>query len=218
VALVTVTAPGAAELPDRSTIADWNRTASRRWRLFRQRLGVEMWRRHGSPGPRVVARVAQRQRRGADHLHLVMLARSPDERRRIAQWVELYREHNAAYGFGFVDDPFHLAKGRTRLFEDPGGAGAYVAGNYLRSEQLTRTIEGADRSWAVLWVSPVLMARTGWSLARCRLIRRAWRWEHGRWSQRTWYGRPALPGFFFEPDTLEWLRVVTGWRLQRAGP
>ena len=73
VALVTVTQPGAFD----------NRTAGRRWRSLNGRLRVVMRRDYELTPPRMIARVGQRQRRGADHLHAVYLCRTRDERERM---------------------------------------------------------------------------------------------------------------------------------------
>ena len=81
VVLVTVTQPGQFE----------NRTAAVRWRALNGRLRVHMDREYGLRPPWIITRVAQRQRRGADHLHCVYLARTRDERERMRAWVMVYR-------------------------------------------------------------------------------------------------------------------------------
>lgn len=103
VALVTVTQPDTFD----------NRTAAKRWRALNSRLRVVMSRDHGLQPPRIIARVGQRQQRGADHLHAVYLCRTPDERERLRVWVDAYRRHAEDYGFGFVDDPFKLRRVAT---------------------------------------------------------------------------------------------------------
>lgn len=226
VALVTVTAPGAIEtcpccservssrLVSRSEVGEWNRGASRSWRRLNAYLRRRMWVEHGQPPPRVVAWVAQRQERGADHLHLVMLARTPHERERVARWVALYRRVHARYGFGFVDDPFRVrANGRDMVFDRAEVAGAYV-GRYLSGGQLERFIQADDRSWRPFWVSPVLMARSGWSLARCRWVRQGYHVSRGTWGQgRGVMGKliSRLPSWWFDPSHRAWVMAVHGW-------
>jgi hypothetical protein len=61
------------------------------------RLHVVMSREHGLQPPRIIARVGQRQRRGAGHLHAIYLCRTPDERERMRAWVEAYRRHAETY-------------------------------------------------------------------------------------------------------------------------
>lgn len=139
VVLVTVTQPGEFD----------NATTATRWRKLNGRLRVVMDREHGLHPPRIVARVAQRQCRGADHLHCVYLARTQDERERMEVWVEAYREHAEDYRFGFVDDPFRLRRRRDgqmrdMLFEraDAGGyLGQYMTGSQL--ERFSRPMTGA---------------------------------------------------------------------------
>ena len=222
VALVTVTAPGSIEtcpccsqivsnrLSTRGEVGAWNRASSRSWRRLNAYLRRRMWVIHGSPPPRAVAWVAQRQERGADHLHLVFLSRTPDERLRIAQWVALYRSVHARYGFGFVDDPFRVRKnGRDMVFGKAEVAGSYV-GRYLSGGQLERFLLADDRSWRPYWISPVLMARSGWSLTRCRWVRQGWRIANGTWERRSWYGGIWLPSWWHHPDHRSWVAAVLG--------
>jgi hypothetical protein len=171
VVLVTVTQPGLFD----------NRTAAKRWRALNGRLRVVMKRDHDLQPPRMVARVGQRQRRGADHLHAVYLARTTDERERMRVWVDAYRKHSGQYGFGFVDDPFKLRRGRDgqmrdMVFERAAVAGAYL-GRYLTDGQLERFLEAGDRSWKALWVSPTLLRASGWTLEQCGWVRQEW---HGK--------------------------------------
>src|SRR5689334_17624194 len=138
VALVTVTQPGTFE----------NRTAAARWRAFNGRVRVVMRRDHGLQPPRMVARVGQRQGRGSDHLHVVYLTRTPDERERMRVWIDAYRVHAPQYDFGFVDDPFKLRRGRhgelrDMVFENAEVAGAYL-GRYLSGGQLERFLQADD--------------------------------------------------------------------------
>jgi hypothetical protein len=115
-----------------------------------------MLRRHGLRPPVVLVRVAQRQPRGLDHLHLVWWLLTPEHERRIRLWVEIYREYHEAYGFGYVDDPFHVRRStRTgklhdMVFSRPHVAGIYL-GNYLAGGQLERLIAAEDRSWSPVW-------------------------------------------------------------------
>ncbi len=223
VALVTVTGPGevgvcpcCGGVPVLRLVADadreaWNLGESRAWRRFSDRLKREMWRRYGLRPPRVVVRVAQRQSRGVDHLHLVMLAGTPDQLERVRLWVGLYRELHCRYGFGFVDDPEHPDRaGRNRLFEVPAVCGLYL-GKYLGGGQLEAFLGAVDRSWRPVWVSPVLLSRTGWTLARCRWVRQGWAIREGRWSRRSWYGHVWLPSWWYDEGHRSWVLAVLGW-------
>lgn len=216
VALVTVTPPGgkwsAAER------AEWNRGESLRWRRLSGRIRREMWRRHGHPGPRVLAWVAQRQGRGLDHLHLVMWCLNEEHELRIRQWVAIYRELHREYGFGFVDDPFFVRKSRRTgrmqdmVFSRGEVAGIYL-GNYLAGGQLERFVAASDRSWRPYWISPVLMSRAGWSLERCRWIRQAYWVRRGEWGQGRTFGglSTRLPSWWHHADQRAWVCAVLGW-------
>ncbi len=207
VALVTVTQPGKFD----------NRTAARRWRALNSRLRVVMSREHGLQPPRIVARVGQRQRRGADHLHGIYLCRTPDEHERMRVWVDEYRGHAESYGFGFVDDPFKLRRGRDgemrdMVFERPEIAGAYV-GRYLASGQLAEFLKASDRSWKPLWVSPTLLKQSGWSLERCQWVRQGWHVQRGTWrgSSGPFGGLTTRrPSWWFRPEDREWVLGIVG--------
>jgi len=214
VVLVTVTQPGEFD----------NLTAAKRWRALNGRLRVELDRRYGLHPPRIVARVAQRQRRGADHLHCVYLARTPDQRERVRAWVEAYREFASVYGLGFVDDPFRLRRGRDgqmrdMVFEQPEIAGAYL-GRYLAGGQLERFLSASDTSWRVFWVSPELLKASGWSLERCRWVRQGWHVAAGTWrgSAGPFGGLVTrLPSWWFRPDDRDWVMSVIGSSASSVG-
>jgi hypothetical protein len=201
VALVTVTQPG--------TFNNW--TAAKRWRALNSRLRVIMSREHGLQPPRILARVGQRQRRGADHLHAIYLSRTLDERERLRVWVDAYRHYSENYGFGFVDDPFKLRRGRDgemrdMVFEHPEIAGAYV-GRYLAGGQLEQFLKAPDRSWKPLWVSPSLLKQSGWSLERCQWVRQGWHVQRGTWrgSSGPFGGLTTRrPSWWFRPEDKEW--------------
>jgi hypothetical protein len=122
-------------------------------------------------------------------------------------WVEAYRAHAELYGFGFVDDPFKLRRGRDSqmrdmVFERPEIAGAYV-GRYLAGGQLAEFLASEDRSWKPLWVSPALLHASGWSLERCQWIRQGWHVQRGTWrgSGGPFGGLTSrLPSWWFRPD------------------
>jgi hypothetical protein len=214
VALVTVTQPGEFD----------NRTAAKRWRALNGRLRVVMSRDHGLQPPRIIARVGQRQRRGADHLHAMYLCRTLDERERLRVWVDEYRRHAESYRFGFVDDPFKLRRGRNgemrdMVFENPEIAGAYV-GRYLAGGQLEQFLKAADRSWQPLWVSPTLLKQSGWSLQRCQWVRQGWHVHHGSWqgSKGPFGGLTTRrPSWWFRSEDRAWvLSVVAQSEEKRA--
>lgn len=217
VALVTITAPGGEF--SRVQAAEWNLGESVSWRRFDGRIRREMWLRHGVPPPRRLAWVAQRQGRGLDHLHLVFWCLNSDHEERIRWWIEIYRQLHLDYGFGFVDDPFHVRRNRrtgklqNMIFSHGDVAGVYL-GAYLAGGQLERFVAASDRSWRPYWISPVLMARSGWSLERCRWIRQAWLISRGEWvADMTPLARlvTRLPTWWHDRDHRAWAMAVLGW-------
>lgn len=215
--MATVTAPGGEW--SRAEIAEWNRGESAAWRRFGGRIRTEMWKRHGEPPPRLLAWVAQRQGRGLDHLHLVFWLANEDHERRIREWVAIYRELKDDYGFGNVDDPFHVRRSRKTgkltdmVFERAHVAGIYL-GNYLAGGQLERFMAAEDRSWRPYWVSPVLMARSGWSLKRCHWIRQGHVVSMGAWeADGTAMARltSRLPSWWHDGEHRAWVCSVMGW-------
>jgi hypothetical protein len=213
VALGTVTAPGGTF--DTSEGSAWNRSAGRRWRLLRDRIKRDMAR-EGLRPPVVLVRVAQRQGRGLDHLHIAWWLPNSEHEARIRAWVRLYRVHAERYGFGYVDDPFHVRRSRKSgkrhdmVFARAEVAGIYL-GNYLAGGQLERLVTAEDKSWRPVWISPTLQHRSGWSLGRCRWIRQAWHISRGTWASRTWYGAVWLPSWWHDGEQRAWVCAVTGW-------
>lgn len=233
-ALVTVTAPGLDFRPcsccgrvnthacgTDDEISAWNLSASRRWELLRKRIAIELHR-EGVSGPIVLARVAQRQARGADHLHLVMVCAQPRHESSIRAWLRVYRSVHTDYGFGYVDDPFRrraspgAPEGRTMVFESPGVIGRYL-GPYLTSEQFERYLAAPDKSFRPVWIAPGLLRRTGWYVGRCKWIRQAWLLSQGIYQSGS-VQTPALsrlesrwPSWWFVPAEREWVLRHSGW-------
>jgi len=171
-----------------------------------------MWRRHGVPPPRVVLAVAQRQKRGADHRHNIALARTADQLQRVRLYVALWRELHCEYGLGFIDDPEKVGKnGLTRVFEDGRRAGGYLS-SYLGGGQLERLLAASDRGWRALWVSPVLLQRTGFTMGRRKWLRQAWHIARGTWGVGP-YGAliSRLPSWWHDDSHRSWVCSTSGW-------
>jgi hypothetical protein len=173
VALVTIT-----QLPEYD-----NRTAAVRWSKLDRRVKSKM-RREGLR-VRPLARIAQRQRRGADHLHIPCEA-APGDRRAIERYVELLRESGADFGFGLVDNPYFkrhpklngrpnraLPK-RDLIFRDPVIAARYLCGYLVESDQLAAMVSSRDYSFRALWVAPQLTQASGVTCRRLRRVRHAY--------------------------------------------
>lgn len=230
VALTAVTAPSGRGMSS-AEVEAWNASASRRWRALNARLRVEMWRRWQLRPPQALVRVAQRQARGMDHLHVLWGMASVDSRERIRRYVELYREHCEEYGFGYIDDPLmerhpKLPNGRpdvrrpkrNMVFSSAPRAGSYV-GRYVSGGQLERYLDASDRSWRPMWVHPALTEMSGWTLERCHWVRQAWHVRNGTWGVQL-LSRQArlmahlptrLPSWWHRAGQRAWVCSVTGW-------
>lgn len=179
VALLTITAPGSALLDSPDAIAEWNRSAAKRFGKL-DRAAKSRLRRDGLR-VRPIVRIAQRQRRGADHLHLVLLLEHEHDRRSVVAYVEGLREHGAGHGFGFVDDPFFArrnpttGKRRDMVFESAAIAGRYLV-RYLTAKagQLEALVSQGGHSFRPMWVAPELTQASGVNMRRLRRVRHGW--------------------------------------------
>jgi hypothetical protein len=194
VALVTITPPGDADLPpDVDGYRDWNRRAAWLWARMDRRAKGRL--RRDGLRVRPIARVAQRQARGLDHLHLVVLLEHERDRAALAAYVGHLKELAPLYRFGFVDDPFHRRRNRrTGEVHDMVYRSASVAGRYLcryltESNQLASMIEAGDHSFRALWVAPSLTQASGVNVRRLRRVRHAY-WVVKALDQGS---RPTLP-------------------------
>lgn len=186
VALITITPPGHEALPpSEDGFRLWNRRAAWNWAKLDRRAKGRL-RRHGLR-LRPLARVAQRQRRGLDHLHLVVALEHAGDRMALAAYVAHLKELGPERGFGWVDDPLiaRHPKGRdgrpnralpkrTRVFESASIAGRYLCRYLTESDQLASMIAAGDHSFRPLWVSPVLTQRSGVTVRRLRRVRHAY--------------------------------------------
>lgn len=178
VALATITGPGWDALDnDPASIRRWNATAARRWAKLDRRAKSRL--RRDGLRVRPLARVAQRQLRGVDHLHLVLAIETPEERHALRVYIGYLKELAPEHGFGFVDDPTRrrrTPKGEHRdmVFESPGIAGRYLCRYLSESSQLEAMVRAGDHSFRALWVSPELTQASGVNCRRLRRVRHAW--------------------------------------------
>ena len=178
VALITVTHPGDARLPPNEiAYRFWNRGAARGWASLDRRVKGRLRRKGLRVRP--LARVAQRQRRGVDHLHLVVACETVEDRAAIAAYVGHLKELAPEHGFGFVDDPMKRRRGRDGKARDMVFESAAIAGRYLcryltESDQLAAMVEARDHSFRPLWVSPLLTQASGVTVRRLRRVRHAY--------------------------------------------
>ncbi len=191
VALVSVTAPGRDVLPwdssgDRVQAAaarEWNRAAPANWsrlhacaarqaRLVAADQGAD-W--------RLLFKAWEYQRRGVLHLHLVVPAGTPGERRASEAYVSALVARASRYGFGFVDRgklPERGARRSTRSLSPvlPGRAAAYVT-SYVASSGAGKGGVGEVAAaqgvpGAVLYVANVLTRASGVTMRSLRERRR----------------------------------------------
>jgi hypothetical protein len=185
VALVTLTAPGSSVVHSADEARRWNRSLGRRARALHDAASRRALRETGCR-PMLLWRIAQRQRRGLDHLH-VGLAAWPWCRRANEAYVRALRELGPRHGFGWVDDPYRLrhprgrdgrpnrSLPRRRMVLESAVAGRYLVRYLTESSQFTRLVTGADRSVRPLWVSAALMRASGVTMRRLRRVRHAFR-------------------------------------------
>lgn len=182
VALVTVTGPGWDELensPD--AIREWNRTAAARWARL-DRAAKSRLRKHGV---RVTPlfRIAQRQTRGVDHVHLGL----DDDQAAVERYVSVLSELAPRYGFGFIDNPYRerhprgpdgrpnrSKPKRDMVFREPAIVGRYLVRYLSESNQLQAMLDAGDYSFRPMWISPTLTDRSKVTCRRLRRLRHAW--------------------------------------------
>lgn len=186
VALVTITGPGydAIARDDQSAARRWNLSAAWRWRRLDRRCKARL--RASGLKLRPMARIAQRQARGVDHLHLVLACEDPFDKLSIQHYVSHLKELAPGYNFGLVDDPFHmrhpkLPSGKPNralpkqnmVYQSAQIAGRYLT-RYLTGSQLETMVREGDHSFRPLWVAPSLTQASGVNCRRLRRVRHCW--------------------------------------------
>jgi hypothetical protein len=211
VAMMSVTQPGEFN----------NETLAARWRRLDTRIRAELWR-EGLRPPRRVAWVRHRQKRGADHYHVFLLAGEGDQRERLTAWVDAYRRLSGRYGLGWVDDPLmpRHPKGpdgrpdtsrpkRNMVFADGRVAGAYATG-YVTGGQFERALNATDHAGRGYWISGTLLQMSGWSRARCQWVRQGWVIAAGQWTRRGNWGQTFHPNWWHVPEDRHWVEIALG--------
>jgi hypothetical protein len=120
------------------------------------------------------ARVWEKQRRGLAHLHGVLSAGTPDERRWAREYVTALRAMATRYGFGYVDG-WHKVGRKLWPGEE---AGAYLSGYFVRGRDrkasITENVLAGDLPRLVVFVARDLTGRTGCTMRSLRNARRLW--------------------------------------------
>lgn len=176
VALVTVTAPGKARLPNREAMWRWNTTAPARWRELHRAAAQIARRKHGKLT--LLAWTWEYQRRGALHKHPVLGVKTARELAAAHTYVQALHDLAGVYGFGFVDRG--RAHGGKRSLEviPAERAGRYVA-KYLSpldaagKPTMSETVTRPDVPPLVAYVSRTLTLQTGVTMRYLRWCRLA---------------------------------------------
>lgn len=190
VAMVTVTAPGAALLPwDRAfcaplgdhrcsglrgcrvvpkTAAEWNKRAPGQWR----RLHRVAYQRTRARYPRfwMPARVWELQARGVLHAHVVVPFGSGMERAAADFYVRELHRASGRYGFGFIDRKLEGIAARA--------AAAYLSAYFVTGKkekaQLQESVMSRSMPRSIIHVSNRLTQHTGITMRELRFRRFVW--------------------------------------------
>jgi hypothetical protein len=196
VVMVTLTAPGADELPwdrdrckhgpgvacsgkrgcrvDGKALKEWADYAGWRWSGLRD-VARKATQARGHE-PVLLARVWEPQKRGVPHLHLVLAAGRPCDRIAAYAFADALREHATRFGFG---EQLHVGKPQS----GPTAAryiGSYLTGRNAHKPTVRENIADPNLPKSLLWVKPELTALTGVSMRTLRIIRWIRAWERGR--------------------------------------
>jgi hypothetical protein len=186
VRLFTITAPGSDVLSCADAIEQWNaamwtgwgRTGSGRWAALREAAAIDA--RRASKGQRsgILVVVPELQKRGALHLHVVMGADTPLERRWCEAFVRYCRQNGRRYGFGRCD--FDAARGWTRAHESLSRYASKLGGYVAKVGGLRAMHESGELPARAFYVSRRLTSVTGLTMRGMRL-RSRWRRATGQW-------------------------------------
>lgn len=191
VLMVTVTAPGAADLPwdedrcrrlgphrhsgllgcrIRPTLADpWNASAPDRWRLLNGTAARHVERTFGHRAA-LLSRVWEVQTRGALHVHALLGYSTPAERASADRYVAELTSRARQHGFGQVD--------RSESLRSVTAAAAYLAGYFANGKghkmALTESVTKAEMPRSIAYVRPELSQHSGLTMQSLRLRRYLW--------------------------------------------
>lgn len=179
VALLTITGPGAAVLPDREAKIRWNGTAPARWRALHRAASQTARRRHGRLT--VLAWTWEYQRRGVLHKHIVCGLDSAREQAAAHTYALELERLGGSYGFGFVSDSGRGPTWRRRGLQQIAAerASRYVA-KYLSpldstgKPSMSETVTHVDVPPLVAYVSRALTLQTGCTMRFLRHVRFCW--------------------------------------------
>jgi hypothetical protein len=186
VRLLTITAPGKVEWPwgERAELdaVRWNCDMWSHWKALRKAASVDAGRASKGQRSGLLVFVPELQKRGFLHLHVVLGAETPLQRRWAEAFVRYCRQNGARYGFGRVD--FDAKRGWTAARESLGGYLSKLGGYVSKLGGVRELWEDADKTGQLparcFYVSRRLTSRTGLTMRASRL-RSRWRRATGQW-------------------------------------
>ena len=153
---------------DQYAAAAWNLTASTRWRRLHRRV-YQAVRRHGVR-PVLLARVFEKQRRGALHVHPVLGYKTPAERHAAHLYARYLSDLAGQYGFGFSE--------RKLTSRSPKRVAAYLSSYFVTGKKgkltLQQSVMAADMPRSIIHVSVSLTQETGVTMRELRFRRFVW--------------------------------------------
>lgn len=227
VAMLTLTPPGADELPwDVAYCAErhgpgercsgvhgcrvrpsaaraFNESAMRRWSALWNSVRVDCHRKFGAGVVRLLAYAPEPQRRGVIHFHICLGARTPRERKCLRYAARLLSKRAAAHGWGSVD-----GRPAFQPLKNAAQAASYLSKYLIKSEHsgsLRQLVLNGEAPRRAVYVSSALTASTRCTMRNLRSRRYLWRLE------RVQYGCREV-----EPR-LAWLRLEAARRQCRRG-
>ena len=188
--MLTVTAPGAGELPwdrehcrrlgehtcsgllgcrvDSAAREAWNKRCPDQWRRLHRRVYQSVNARCKAPW--MLARVYEMQHRGVLHIHPVIAFGTPGEKAAAHLYVKLLHELAPRYGFGIVD--------RKLKPMTAGAAAAYLSAYFVTGKKekaaLHESVMSQEMPRSIIHVSNKLTQRTGVTMRELRFRRYVW--------------------------------------------
>lgn len=204
VVMVTVTPPGADVLPwdeawcsDRgphrhsgsagcriqpAALSRWHESLTRRWAQLHQAAQLAAQRQVGRRAA-YVTRAVEPQKRGAAHLHPVLVVGTPDEYAAAVAYAENLSRLARDHGFGFVDTKLEWWQGSAAA----AYLSSYFVGGKGRKAQLHEAFVQLSGFVArPLWVAPRLTQASGVTMGRLRRVRLLWAVLQGLAEMPSW--------------------------------
>lgn len=176
----------------------WNENAPAWWtELHRQ--ARQAAKRSVSTAPELLVKIWEPQKRGVNHLHLVLGYTTPAERQAAGLYVQELDRLRERHGFGFVDSKAPV--------KEPSAAAAYLSSYFVTGKgkkvSLRESVQSEILPRSIFYVATWLSRRSGITMRSLRLRRYAYRlWEQMHAQAVTWV----------EPHEI-WWALCEGWGL-----